>query len=153
MTDKTTEQSGAGEVDLDWLCAYLRDNDCPTQHGNAGLQAMWTVRQLAANAIDSLRSQLDSVRKERDEALDDKARYIDYWKAAEQRARDVREWIPVSERLPDDNTKVIVHGGIAYIRKGEWFTLTGERFPGKPIQWPVTHWMPLPEPPAIRSGE
>jgi glutamine cyclotransferase len=57
------------------------------------------------------------------------------------------KWIPVSERLPKDHDVVIVQGGIAYIRKGEWMTLTGERYPGLPIQWTVTHWMPLPEAP------
>ncbi len=57
------------------------------------------------------------------------------------------DWISVEDKLPDENTNVIVDGGIAYYRKGLWMTLTGELFPGKPIQWIVTHWMPLPEPP------
>ena len=58
-------------------------------------------------------------------------------------------WISVEDELPEDNTTVIVSGGIAYIRKGDWYTLTGERYPGKLIHWEhgVTHWQPLPPPP------
>ena len=54
------------------------------------------------------------------------------------------DWIPVSYAIPDDNTNVIIEGGIGYIRKGIWMTVTGERFPGKEIQWVVTHWQPIP---------
>ena len=69
--------------------------------------------------------------------------------------RDESEWISVEDRLPEDNVYVIVKGGIAYYRRGkgryavcgEWWTLTGERFPGRIIQWQVNHWMPLPTPP------
>ena len=65
------------------------------------------------------------------------------------------EWIPVSERHPPSHQVVLVHGGIAFYREqsDEWFTLTGERYPGKPIQWNVTHWRILPEPPALSAKE
>jgi hypothetical protein len=66
-------------------------------------------------------------------------------------ALDRQGWISVEERLPEDHEVVIVHGGIAYQRKGEWMTLTGERYPGRPIQWQVTHWMPLPPAPQINE--
>ena len=52
-------------------------------------------------------------------------------------------WIPVTERLPEKDTRVIVcaslpegvHSDFIY-EDGHWFVSTG-----------VTHWMPLPEPP------
>lgn len=63
-------------------------------------------------------------------------------------------WIPVSERLPVARERVLVPGGIAYwmdprpeFPDGVWFSITGIESPGRPIQWNVTHWMPLPEAP------
>lgn len=52
-------------------------------------------------------------------------------------------WIPVTERLPEKDVRVIVcaslpegvHSDFIY-EDGHWFVSTG-----------VTHWMPLPEPP------
>ena len=57
-------------------------------------------------------------------------------------------WQPI-ETAPRDGTPVLVTGGIAYWReeKSAWFTITGEEYPGRRIQWPVTHWMHLPAPP------
>jgi hypothetical protein len=61
------------------------------------------------------------------------------------------DWIPVTERLPKHMEQVIVKGGIAYWRDpspewpdGKFFTITAMNWPGKPIQWDVTHWMPMP---------
>ena len=60
------------------------------------------------------------------------------------------QWISVEDRLPDDCRVVIVEGGAAYYDEvGIWRTFL-ERFEDgscRPIQWSVTHWMPLPEPP------
>ena len=63
----------------------------------------------------------------------------------------VQEWIPVKDRLPEDDSDVI-----AYLRTGE----EGRIFPAKYAKgvWfdcifnkrvteTTTHWMPLPEPP------
>ena len=62
------------------------------------------------------------------------------------------QWIPVSERLPEDGVDVLVSWGtpegellIAHWRadEREWFDDEGKRVPAVG----VTHWMPLPEPP------
>lgn len=63
----------------------------------------------------------------------------------------VQRWIPVTERLPKDNSNVL-----AYLRMGEegriypafyahgmWF----DRVFSNPTTKSTTHWMPLPEPP------
>lgn len=56
-------------------------------------------------------------------------------------------WIPTDKALPDSNETVIVHSAdcdppvwLGYIEDGEWWHIDG---------WPapVTHWMPMPEPP------
>lgn len=70
-----------------------------------------------------------------------------------QRLVDERgKWIPIEERLPDTKELVIVHGGVAIYKDGEWITQTGLDA-GRPIQWDVTHWMPLPDPPDTDNGK
>lgn len=62
----------------------------------------------------------------------------------------MREWIPVTERLPEPFRPVIVcreKGKGEYIVEqgfkdvGDWWKVYGTRTKN------VTHWMPLPEPP------
>lgn len=50
-------------------------------------------------------------------------------------------WIPVTERLPEEDVAVLTWGEQAVVlidwhRNGKWFVADG-----------VTHWMPLPQPP------
>ena len=61
------------------------------------------------------------------------------------------EWISVKDKLPQEAALVIIWGGVGSYLGGVWFTHT--RCEAKIIQWEVTHWMPLPEPPAIAKGE
>ena len=51
----------------------------------------------------------------------------------------VSAWIPCSERMPEAETRVliVISGRVAI---GSWM-------PGDDL-WPVTHWQPLPSPPA-----
>ena len=61
----------------------------------------------------------------------------------------IQNWIPVTERLPEEDVRVLVWlgtGDITYtqidtdrLHKKKWRRWTKN----------VTHWMPLPEPPAI----
>ena len=73
-----------------------------------------------------------------------------------------QKWIPVTERLPEDdlpkdsNVKQI-KVFVAYKTNGRWVTRTQIRAKGyfwgdKDWSWvkmsdPISHWMPLPEPP------
>ena len=66
--------------------------------------------------------------------------------------RAVPQWIPVGERLPELNAKVLVH------KLGEPNTITPARLRQNGWSSPlsgfaignVTHWMPLPTPPAAK---
>lgn len=49
------------------------------------------------------------------------------------------QWISVKDRLPEDNTNVLVTDGLNVFRSKVW-----EKFFD---MGPVTHWMPLPEQP------
>lgn len=59
------------------------------------------------------------------------------------------DWIPVTERLPEQNTRVIgfmAWKGITAIeyQHGKWYSI--DHLQSLPDE-AVTHWMPLPEPP------
>jgi len=60
-------------------------------------------------------------------------------------------WQPIAT-APKDGRGILVHGGVARWHVGDdcdgaWYSITGYKYPGRPIDWPVTHWMPLPVPP------
>lgn len=63
----------------------------------------------------------------------------------------VQEWIPVTERLPEESGMYIVTANdghaqrvsfVLWQKKNRTWNLVGAR-----SYWRVTHWMPLPEPP------
>lgn len=60
----------------------------------------------------------------------------------------VREWIPVTERLPENSSDVIVCHKNGWVTKNAW--LIGNWWYVNEVN-PITHWMPLPEPP--KEGE
>jgi hypothetical protein len=56
-------------------------------------------------------------------------------------------WIPVTQKLPDDETAVLIaldDGEVwtGYMDAGEWHYVSGDLMEAK-----VTHWQDLPEPP------
>ena len=66
-----------------------------------------------------------------------------------------QRWIPVSERLPEDEKTVIVAindvlehtnevARLTYLGNGNWWSWKSERYI-------VTHWMPLPESPEVQA--
>ena len=66
------------------------------------------------------------------------------------------EWISVSERLPDNNVRVLcsaistsISGGytrfVGCCNNGFWFVQTDAETVSYPRQYKVTAWMPLPE--------
>jgi hypothetical protein len=56
------------------------------------------------------------------------------------------KWIPVSERLPEKDVKVLTFGVYGFsVNYRDRFSRKWRGVNGKP-QW-ITHWMPLPEPP------
>ena len=70
--------------------------------------------------------------------------------------REKGEWIPVSERLPDNNVRVLcsaistsISGGytrfVGCCDNGFWFVQTDAETVSYPRQYKVTAWMPLPE--------
>lgn len=62
------------------------------------------------------------------------------------------QWVSVKDRMPPTDGLVIVQGGVARWNGTEWRTMTGYEYPGRPIQWEVTHWMPMPTLPAERNS-
>lgn len=67
----------------------------------------------------------------------------------------VSGWIPCSERMPPENTGVLV--ATEFDGPGDWRMKWGTRVPGHPdakngwfipgASWTPSHWQPLPEPP------
>lgn len=64
------------------------------------------------------------------------------------------EWISVEERLPEVNKNVLVffpgiEGNKPHIYVS--FLLPRKEFVLETVHGPVTHWMPLPEPPEVKA--
>jgi hypothetical protein len=60
-------------------------------------------------------------------------------------------WIETAKEMPDDESTVLIYVEqhtepvwMGYKDGDDWRTVDAEL-----IQFPVTHWMPLPEPPTI----
>lgn len=65
---------------------------------------------------------------------------------------DKPKWIPVTERLPEEDAIVILTDHID-VGTG-WFNGKGWRTPFADIdEYRITHWMPLPEPPKEGGGD
>jgi len=76
--------------------------------------------------IESLTTQLAETRKELSEA---------------------NKWIPVSERLPDDNEDVLAFDSYESVCAEGYFSDGKQWFVIGWINYNITHWMPLPKPP------
>ncbi len=58
------------------------------------------------------------------------------------------KWIPVTERLPKDEANILVCHKNGFVTTNAWL---GTHWWFKNEKNPITHWMPLPEPP--KEGE
>ena len=68
----------------------------------------------------------------------------------------MNDWIPVSERLPEDGGIFLVCTGSGAVLLQTYNTDKGWSAFGKdPVYWNNinTHWMPLPEPPENENGD
>lgn len=92
------------------------------------------------------------------EAMDTSRRELESQLASLQSRLAAFEWIPVSERLPEKFTSVLIwddasdacfYGNLLPDKK-QWTTAGGFYFHGKEFAR-ITHWMPLPEAP--KGGE
>ena len=65
---------------------------------------------------------------------------------------EANEWIPVSERMPEQGKRVevVINGTVSiakyWAQTPQWETIDGLFYHGDEFAW-VTHWKPLPEPP------
>ena len=116
-----------------------------------------------ANLIEEIKSLKISVGGKDvfpDEAKESVLRVI-----SEQPTADVVEvkWIDVKERIPDDNKSVLCYcintstegrtKTIGSYANNIWFLGNGVSERSYPRHyWKVTHWMPLPESPAVNYG-
>lgn len=57
------------------------------------------------------------------------------------------KWIPVTERLPEPLVDVLSYSGHKTLFEVDCVDETGRWYSGYFSEYPVTHWMPLPEPP------
>ena len=97
------------------------------------------------------------------DAIEELCKAQEQWIAQERNAllRSIPRWIPVTERMPEDNTEVLAYYG--FVLDGE---MSGCRFMGvvkyftinanphwqhEVLGLTVTHWMPLPQPPTEGS--
>lgn len=66
------------------------------------------------------------------------------WQAADSHPH----WIPVEERLPEDNTQVLAYNGkFNEVHLVDYYSGIFEDFYGPFSKGVITHWMPLPEAP------
>ena len=69
-----------------------------------------------------------------------------------ERLQSEARWIPVSDRLPEVNKRIMFFGGfeqtthIGYYREPQWESENGGFWYGRNFGL-ITHWQPLPPPP------
>lgn len=60
----------------------------------------------------------------------------------------IQRWIPVTERLPEEQKNVIAYTDVgSFAETAHWTGYRWEKTWDFEVLYGVTHWMPLPEPP------
>ena len=122
-------------------------------HWVNGGEYMWYPHPdaLAMEALEALEAENKQLRAEVEQlrqALHD-ARIENSGQAAElERIHAKRRWIPIKERLPEQNIEVLVVWGSVHNPDIAWMIddSNWESITGLPIS-KITHWMPLPQAP------
>ena len=140
-------------------CDPFKDNnakcsECPTD-GKYCIKKNGTIIQASADLIESLSAQLDQVTRERDAAESNKFQYGTGFLKGFEAAYP--KWISVKDRLPMEGQLVLVYlGGYT----GSLMELCSlDEFGGWVTDMriaedaPITHWMPLPEPPEVIEND
>ena len=69
----------------------------------------------------------------------------------------VQEWISVKDKLPEEKVDCIVHYKHAYCDNDDYWAIGMCFYDGEKFRigcaYKVTHWMPLPHPPADKSNQ
>ena len=118
---------------------------------------LWRARCAAIDAADAI----EELTAERDEVN------ADSWKTAFEVERDEHRWIPVTERLPENEVPVLVvrrflgvkdcppktYVEMAEYCYGDWVADSDEYKIARHRHTDPLFWMPLPEPPKEEEGE
>jgi hypothetical protein len=120
---------------------------------------------MSRTAYDALRAELATITNERDayikvvsslnSTIDRFTIQLATVKAERDALREANRWIPVGERLPENEIRTLALGpwfdGEAYYQNGEWLDWVDD------VSCDITHWRPLPEPPqdgqAVEGGD
>lgn len=100
----------------------------------------------AADAIEKLKEQVQHLEASRDMFK----MAFENEKKENAQLRKEREWIPVTERLPENYTAVLAFNGgcvLELFYNEDGFGRVDDFGWPIPVETPITHWMPLPEPP------
>lgn len=111
-----------------------------------------TVR---SRRTDIMRDAADLIEQLQQELIDERYRHdrLQDWDIA--RTREQPRWIPVTERLPEDDDDVLimprnancVNVGYFNVNSKAWYDYVGM------VPADITHWMPLPEAPKEEQHE